>query len=215
MALQPWHYVVLIGTLALVWGFAIPKGNKDSPKRVQAIDNMETALDQFMENMEAENRRLAEAVLRAQRELGSRDRQREERIAELERRCAALEAALEHRSRPGVAGAPSVAIAGPAGMRSAGSGDERDAPSLEASGDEEHASFPEGSGRDEPGPISEEPQREAENRQDQTIRSRYKNLFELLEQGRSVDQAARELDMNKGEAELIRQLAKQEERAYG
>jgi len=43
------------------------------------------------------------------------------------------------------------------------------------------------------------------------IRNRYTELFQLLDQGFSVDEAARELQMPVGEVQLIIQLASQEE----
>ncbi|MBW7461685.1 hypothetical protein K0U00_47285, partial [Paenibacillus sepulcri] len=46
-----------------------------------------------------------------------------------------------------------------------------------------------------------------------TIRSRYLELFELHDGGKSVDSIARKLAMNKGEVQLILQLSKQEEAA--
>jgi predicted Zn-dependent protease with MMP-like domain len=45
------------------------------------------------------------------------------------------------------------------------------------------------------------------------IRKRYSELFQLAEQGKSIDYIAKKLGMNKGEVMLIMQLSKQEERA--
>ncbi|MNG03181.1 hypothetical protein D3C84_862490 [compost metagenome] len=46
-----------------------------------------------------------------------------------------------------------------------------------------------------------------------SIRDRYVELFELYDQGKSIEAVARKLGMNKGEIQLIIQLAKQEEGA--
>ncbi|WP_261381309.1 DUF6115 domain-containing protein [Paenibacillus cremeus] len=46
------------------------------------------------------------------------------------------------------------------------------------------------------------------------MRERYKELFQLHEQGKSTDHIAKKLGMNKGEINLIVQLARQEERAH-
>ncbi|AJY76593.1 hypothetical protein [Paenibacillus beijingensis] len=190
MALQPWHYVVLIGAVALVWALAMPKAKKGDNKEAQTLHNMETALEVFMENMEADNRNLTEKVLKTQREFMLLAQQREERIAELERKCAALEVALEHR---GPLSGPASSMAVSEGAEEWRAAESNDATDFEADA-RNNASEP-------PAEI--------------TIRSRYKELLELLEQGQSVEQTARKLNMNKGEVELIRQLARREETAYG
>ncbi|WP_042160514.1 DUF6115 domain-containing protein [Paenibacillus gorillae] len=46
-----------------------------------------------------------------------------------------------------------------------------------------------------------------------TIQSRYAELLELYSQGKSIELIAKKLGMNKGEVQLILQLAKQEEGA--
>jgi DNA-binding NarL/FixJ family response regulator len=43
------------------------------------------------------------------------------------------------------------------------------------------------------------------------IRERYKEVFDLQRQGKSMDYIAKKMSMNKGELQLILQLAKQEE----
>jgi hypothetical protein len=46
------------------------------------------------------------------------------------------------------------------------------------------------------------------------VRARYAELFQLHEQNKSVEHIAKKLNMNKGEVQLILQLAKQEEQAH-
>ncbi|GLX68510.1 DUF6115 domain-containing protein [Paenibacillus glycanilyticus] len=46
-----------------------------------------------------------------------------------------------------------------------------------------------------------------------SIQMRYAELFELYHQGKSIEAIAKKMNMNKGEVQLILQLAKQEEKA--
>ena len=48
-----------------------------------------------------------------------------------------------------------------------------------------------------------------------SIHKRYEQLFQLYESGKSIEAIAKKLQLNKGEVQLIIQLAKQEERARG
>jgi len=48
-----------------------------------------------------------------------------------------------------------------------------------------------------------------------SIQKRYEQLFQLHESGKSIEAIAKKLQLNKGEVQLIIQLAKQEERARG
>ncbi|WP_284639091.1 hypothetical protein [Paenibacillus silviterrae] len=57
----------------------------------------------------------------------------------------------------------------------------------------------------EQNPVTPEPATES-------IKQRYGALFELYDQGKSIEMIAKKLGMNKGEVSLIIQLAKQEER---
>lgn len=47
------------------------------------------------------------------------------------------------------------------------------------------------------------------------IRSRYSELFEMHESGKSIDYIAKKMNMNRGEISLIMQLARQEDRLDG
>jgi DNA-binding NarL/FixJ family response regulator len=49
----------------------------------------------------------------------------------------------------------------------------------------------------------------------ETIQSRYADLFGLYNQGKSIEMISKKLGMNKGEVQLVLQLAKQEAAANG
>ncbi|ASS65690.1 MULTISPECIES: hypothetical protein [unclassified Paenibacillus] len=172
--MQPWQYIVLLGAVVLVWAFAAPRRGKkpsaESASRDSGLEQMENALEQFMEDMEESNRNLGELV-KSSREQGQAEaRLREQRIEELEKQCRLLQEAVAASAVSAQAEAD-----GAAPMQQ-----EEAARPLEAP---------------------------------ESIRARFRQLFDLERQGRSVDQIAKELGIHKGEVLLIQQLARQEESA--
>ncbi|WP_274651518.1 hypothetical protein [Paenibacillus humicola] len=225
--LDSWQYIVLLGAVAAVGAMALP-GGKARPFARSAdrtVRNMETALEQFMENMEADNRELAELVARTHKEAGQAAERRDARIAALERRCAELERTI--------AGSPAERPAVPAGTETAAGGSEHPQNRV----DNEQAACASAAGRlhaADAGPasggsavrlrtpadaaaaavLSNKPlSTEAETSADSsvTIRERYAELFGLYDAGKSVEAVAKKLGMPKGEVHLIVQLSKREE----
>ena len=185
MQLAPWGYIVLLGAFVLVLSLTLPR-KKTIPEKANQTQNMEIALEQFMENMESDNRELVELVKQNRIENTQQLQQREQRISDLEQRCADLETKLDQAAQFMVQQAsspvlPSQSVQGEALVE-----------------DRNTASFVE-----EPSVVELRP----------TIRSRYAELFDMYDQGKSIESVARKLGMNKGEVQLIIQLAKQEEGA--
>jgi hypothetical protein len=139
---------------------------------------MEIALEQFMENMESDNKELVELVKQAQTDNAEQLAIRERRIIDLEHRCADLEARLEK-----VLVQPAAAVI-----------QVKDAAVMSATADSQQSPA-----------VEEQPEPRV------SIRTRYPGLFELYDSGKSIDTVSRKLGMNKGEVQLIIQLAKQEE----
>ncbi|MFD0711300.1 hypothetical protein [Paenibacillus sp. GCM10027626] len=182
---QPVVMVALLGAVILVFALIMPRrksaAENEPPK--QSMRNMEIALEQFMENMESDNRDLVELVQKAQQKEQEQAAAKEKRIAELERRCAELEQIsaellrrLEQKEQEGSSLAVSAAHAN-------------------ANAEAIHAA--------EAGMEPVKPK--------QSIRTRYEQLFVLHDSGKSVEAIAKKLAMNKGEVQLILQLSRQEE----
>lgn len=187
--MDPWQLIVLLGAVTAAAAFLLPRRNAGSrPDEASAVQ-LQTALEQFMETMEADNREIAESIAGMQKRNREENADRDERIAALERRAAELEELvsrterrLEERIeglRPGAPAEPAPAV-------------DAQAAETETEGGEEQ-----------------------QDRDESTIRSRYAELFALHDQGKSVDAIARQTGMNKGEVMLILQLAKQEEERNG
>ncbi|MGN7453795.1 hypothetical protein ACTHPH_03135 [Paenibacillus pasadenensis] len=195
MNMQPWHYIVLVGAVVLVWSNLLARGRganktKSEGSSDAGLQQMELALEQFMENMEQSQRDLTGLVLSSKEQEKEEARRREERIAELEERCTRLQREMELQA---ASVAAASAAGGPAGQRPA-------APAAAAS---QPAEAPQ-EGLAESAASAQAPASKS------GIRQRFKMLFDLHEQGLSVEQIAKRLGMNKGEVLLIQQLAKQE-----
>lgn len=181
--------IVLLGALAVVAALAAPRRKGAGHPADSSAVQMQTALEQFMENMEADNREIADSIAGMQKRSREENAARDERIAALERRAAELEnmlARTERRLEERIDG-----------MRS-------------GSAVQPNVSVPGG----EPADGVEPDGAQAEERKDPTIRQRYPELFALHDQGKPVDAIARKIGMNKGEVMLILQLASREDERH-
>lgn len=181
--MQPYlQYIVLFGAVVIVGALVMPRKKQDAALPPQSMQNMETALEQFMENMEKDNEELVLLVRKAQQESKIDAQQKEQRITELERTCEQLTVQLrESHSTSAIANSQTASV-------------------LQTS----FASLSKNI-------INEEPE---ETLRTDTIHARYSELFLLYEQGKSIEMIAKKLGMNKGEVQLIIQLAKQEVAAH-
>lgn len=92
--MQPWQYIVLLGAVILVGVFIMPGKKTKAVFSSQTVRNMESALDQFMENMEKENEQLMQLMTDYQQASKLDAAKKDERIAALEARCEQLEEQL-------------------------------------------------------------------------------------------------------------------------
>ncbi|SDT46384.1 hypothetical protein SAMN05444162_4412 [Paenibacillaceae bacterium GAS479] len=196
MDFQPWHYIVLIGAFVLVWSNLLSRkrkaGEQAEGKAPEAgLQGMELALEQFMENMEESQRSLADIVVASKEQEREEAERREARIAELEKQCRLLQQELEGQAAL-IASASTTVVT------------EEPASGVPVEGKNTMA---------EPATVAEADV-EAPPVLKPGIRERFELLFELHEQGRSVEQIAKKLGMNKGEVMLIQQLARQEENGH-
>lgn len=187
--MQPYlQYIVLLGAVVIVGAFVLPRKKQDTALPPQAMQNMETALEQFMENMEKDNEELVLLVRNAQLESKTDASRKDQRIAQLEKKCEQLTEQLQLIH----------SVGGPTGRQA-----ETPAPALpvDTFKQQQHE--------------FEQPELDKEaTPEPKTIQSRYKEIFVLYEQGKSIEIISKKLGMNKGEVQLIIQLAKQEGAAH-
>ncbi|MFF2888103.1 DUF6115 domain-containing protein [Paenibacillus sp. NPDC057967] len=185
--MEPWQYIVLVGAVVAVGAFAMPRKKPDSNEAPQSVRNMETALDQFMENMEKDNEHLIRLIAESQQTAKQEADSKDKRIATLEERCGQLEKLLQEslvkpaearlqaeRTAAGMAGQAAYVPAEPSAWKEAA--------------------------------ITIENQSPKSN----SIHDRYSELFRLYAEGKSIEAIAKKLGMNKGEVQLIIGLSKQE-----
>lgn len=211
---DPWFYIVLLGFAALVYALMLP-ARKNAGERTQSGNTeleatLEATLEQYMAEIEKENEELIELVTKMKQELTSKQLAHQEQIAELRQRLIEVEhtardtvSRLDQQLEQNTQRKPADSIENPASVLPATPLDMplspvREAPSNEGS---------------EPLQVHETTEAEpAEQEADEdTVRNRYPELFELYANGKSIDTIAKTTGLQRGEVQLILQLAKREE----
>ncbi|MHA6484371.1 DUF6115 domain-containing protein [Paenibacillus sp. strain BS8-2] len=200
--MEPWHYIALLGAVVAVGALSMPR-NRAANQPVQSVQNMETALEQFMENMERDNDDLLKLVAKSQADAKAEGERKDSRIAALEQRCETLDNQLTVTLDK-----LAQTAATPVSHVNSDAGKELDSRTISLGTST--------AARPECNLTIEEIERPSsvETAQSNTIVSRYSELFYLYEQGKSIEAIAKKLGMNKGEVQLIIGLAKQEGAAH-
>lgn len=203
--MEPWGTLVIAGAAIAGYGWLKPE-----PKQEKASVVGEAAYDRLLEDLETENRELLDAVAVFKREQDETVDRLGRRIRELERQMeASLQRPAPAAAAPAVAEGLGAAIGAAAGS-APGAAEERAAaraPAGEAAGAsgltgrEAADTALSAAESDTTSPTAAGPQ---------SIRERYAELIGLYERGRSTEQIAKAMNMNKGEVQLILQLAKRE-----
>ncbi|GAA4871778.1 hypothetical protein GCM10023310_59260 [Paenibacillus vulneris] len=186
---QPWVYIVLVGLVFIVYATLVPKTNTSNGKSSPSINEIEQTMEHFAGELEEQN----EALIRQLAEL---KKDHEIHQAKLSSRLESLEHQFAHSNQELLKLGAAYADLQKQLDQPAGRIDFAEAAAAQLEIDQLQ------------GTDHSEPQSEPEG---MNIRSRYAELFELHEQGKSTDHIAKKLNMNKGEVNLILQLAKQEE----
>ncbi|MBM7564640.1 gas vesicle protein [Paenibacillus sacheonensis] len=188
---------MLVGGIVVVCAAVLPRraGKRAQSFDNQTVRNMETALEQFMENMEADNRDIAGLVTKSSEEALSQAAKRDERIGQLEKQIAVLERHIAEQTvdRAAIDFHP-VHTPTNEGVRKPTGETKVQAVPVAVEIETTDAAVV-----TEEGPAAP------------SIRYRYSELFDLYQAGKSIDAIAKKLGRNKGEIQLILQLSKQEE----
>ncbi|MGP0583768.1 hypothetical protein [Paenibacillus timonensis] len=200
---EPWFYIVLLGAAALVYALLLPGRQSAAPKADMARE-LEATLEQYMAEIENENQELIDMVAQMKQDFVSKQLAGQEQITELRRRLGDTEASakqaetrlalLESAMEKLAVGTDLV----PGGTTHALPGMQ---PQLEAAAAATSESLP---------VVESSLPEEAELPQEQ-VRDRYPELFELYGKGKSIDMIAKTMGLQRGEVQLILQLAKKEE----
>ena len=206
---EPWLLIAIIGAAIAVYGWLLPRGDGAPVDR-------DGSFERLLEDLEAENRGLLDAITRLKSE-------QEETVERLGRQIRELEQevdSLKERSRAASAMTPAdasfvnVPISGdvPAQAHASPLAKEPASRPAAASSDGGQASataVP--AAKDATGEAAAGEATDAKGTL--AIHERYAQLLDLYRRGRSIEQISKALNMNKGEVQLILQLAKREEAA--
>jgi len=198
---SPWLSIVLLGVAITGYAWMMPKSNGKG-KETEFVS--EAAYNQLLEDLEAENRELVDAVAKFKREqdetvdrLGRRIVDMEQQLKKWSDQASPIPATPDYKSP--IAAPPSF----PTNERDVSSiNNELLAPSSHPAADTPTLVAV---------PIVEDIAIEIPPT---TIRGRYPELLEMHDKGRSVEQIAKAMGMNKGEVQLILQLVRREEEQH-
>jgi len=192
-------YIVLFGLVLIVYAKVLPKSANSSSRYGASVQEIEETIEHFAAEMDEQNQAVVQLFAETKKEcemhiakLSSRIEWLEKQGASLSQEVAKLQAAhaqleklisAQHISKPVVQPeATQVSV--------------QDNQTMQPS----------------PSPSGQLPQKEEESPASlMNMKERYADLFQLHHQGKSMDYIAKKLGMNKGEINLILQLAKQEE----
>lgn len=194
ISMQSWQYIALLGAVIVIAALLLPK-SKDKQHNASSgaqMEQLELAFEQFMENMEKEQQELVKMLTDSLQQLREEDRVKSETIARLEQRHANMEEQLAKLAQQHAALEAKLQMLQPYAEPK---------PRNDASSST----------------ILQEEQMletvEAEHFDENSIHRRYAELFDMYHAGKSIEAIAKKLGKNKGEVQLILQLAMQEEKA--
>ncbi|MNO45747.1 hypothetical protein D3C76_360200 [compost metagenome] len=190
--MQPWVYIVLVGVAAILYALLLPARMKAGKAEQQSLKETEAALELYMADIERENEELVQLVSSIKQQSQTNDQAMQGQISDLQRQLTELQQ-------------NSVLLEGRV------TNEEKRLRELEVS--VEKVSYVKVSAIGEPsdGADRSSLQPEVKAKPISSIKLRYPRLFEMHEQGKSVDSIAKTAGLQRGEVQLILQLAKQEE----
>lgn len=197
MNLPGWIYIVLIGAVAIVYGFLLPKARNvaATAQSMATVDKVEDTLEHYMSEIEKENEEIIDLVSKIKQESTAKQLALQEQLTEMRQRLIQLEQKPDPVIMPSAV-PPVATMQNPAYTQTQGTGTQGDA--LRESAARMAQQYSE--------PVVEEQPDTTERIQD-----RYQELFALYENGKSIDTIAKTVGLQRGEVQLILQLAKQED----
>ncbi|WP_150267716.1 hypothetical protein [Paenibacillus tepidiphilus] len=183
--MEPWVYIVLVGVAAIGYALMIPARKKEKTEGQQSLKDTEAALELYMSDLERENEKMIELVAALKQQSQQSKAAMQEEIGGLRQQVSELRShteRLESRLDASERGLQELTVA-----------QARAEAALSAPG------------------RSEAVQEQAKPKPVSSIKLRYPRLFELYEEGKSIDAIAKMAGLQRGEVQLILQLAKQEE----
>nr|WP_202894733.1 hypothetical protein [Paenibacillus sp. 23TSA30-6] len=196
----------MLGAAAVVYAWVLPKRQAGRGTEEVVVQKVEATLEQYMADIENDNDELIELVSGIKQEHAVKQASLQEQVAELRNRIVELErqAALASVSTQSVSGSEVLHTGTPHQVVAAYGQFRNTQSAIPMQAEQSDASI-----------VAVEvqaPLQEAEpEAQQESIRERYQELFSLYEQGKSVDYIAKQSGIQRGEVQLILQLAERED----
>lgn len=209
---EPWFYIVLLGAAALLYALMLPsRSNSAKPVR-GGQEEVEATLEQYLAEIEKENDELINLVSQMKQDFSAKQLSQQEQLVELRQRLNEVELASRENGvkigdlelRANSVQAKGGAAQSPSTQPILGSSAPI-APSMSA--EELLSEVAPGLEIIEESDPAEEPQES----NSPTVRERYAELFDLYNQGKSLDMIAKAVGIQRGEVQLILQLARKED----
>lgn len=214
---EPWFYIVILGVASILYAFFLPGRTTSSGTISEAASDMEVILEQYMAEIEKENTELIDLVSGMKQDLTSKQMSQQESITELRQRLLEVEQLNRQlESRLGIleTSAPAYALSGaavPSTLYSSESPSQMTVSHLQ-----DTVSSSADSGATGGLGVSESPEEMTllepeESEATDSLRTRYPELFDLYARGKSIDMIAKTVGIQRGEVQLILQLANRED----
>ncbi|WP_410510848.1 hypothetical protein PaeBR_11965 [Paenibacillus sp. BR2-3] len=190
--MQPWVYIVLLGVFAIGYALMLPARARNGNAEKRSLKETEAALELYVADIERENEEMIKLVSGIKQQSIANQGAFQEQLSELRTQLAEQQLKslqLEARVAAGENGLLQMAL-----TNNKENSETRDTDAVNKLAADNTISEPEIQSK----PVS-------------SIKLRYPKLFELNEQGKSIDAIAKTAGLQRGEVQLILQLAKQEE----
>lgn len=202
---EPWFYIVLLGAAALGYAVFLPgRSSSSTSSKGDSSSNLEATLEQYMLEFEQENEELIDLVAQMKQDLNARQLAQQEQISELRKRIVDIEFTLRQQESRMTGMESSPILQPPVSAAPDQPASKKTANQVELIQEIAQAAVD---------VIPDEPETEdAENAENASsnVRDRYPELFELYAKGKSMDAIAKSIGLQRGEVQLILQLAKRE-----
>ncbi|WP_025679873.1 hypothetical protein [Paenibacillus massiliensis] len=189
--MEPWIMIALLGLALMLYAWMLPRNQNAQASDEKVLSNVEATLEQYMADIEHGNDELIEIVTQIKSEHAAKNAALQEQVVELRQRVMDLERTGSEPVELSKQAADFIQF------------QERQAANLVVA--EQEAA------------ITEEAVLQAEESEvavpetRPSIRDRYPELFALHGQGKSVDFIVKQTGIQRGEVQLILQLAEQED----
>lgn len=189
--MQAWQYIALIGAVVAVTAVILPRRKEtvSNASSSSQIEQLELAFEQFMDNMEQEQKDVVKLLQSSLQQIREEQKLNSELVSRLEQRNEQLEKQVNHLSNQLASTEAKIEML---------------------------VSLPDQKSREEQIIPNDSAERNDQLQQSYNLNSihmRYPELFEMYNANKSIEAIAKKLGKNKGEVQLIIQLAMQEEKS--